>query len=454
MPRSVVSKSSDEILSKPITVAVLGSGGREHALAWKLAQSSLCSKVLVVPGNDGIAAAEPKIVVKKENATDFEALSATLKKTHVDLIVVGPDDLLALGVVDALTKEGFAVFGPTQAAARLESSKAFAKEIMRLANVPTAKHVQLASGDQEQLGTVAAELGGYPIVLKYDGLALGKGVRICADEGDAQAFLKEVFEENRFTRATAKKKETKALVIAEQFLTGHEVSLFALTDGERFVGLEPVCDHKRLLDGNMGPNTGGMGAYSPVPWLTKEQVDEISKTVFPPLLRQMREARVPFKGLLYAGLMVKGRDFWVLEFNARFGDPETQALMPRLESDLLPVLWGIANDSFERHLNANPLRWRKSACVNIVAASKGYPDAPETGFAITGLEQAKGAQVFLAGVKDQDGALVTSGGRVLSVSAVADSLAEAGATAQGALKNIQFEGMQFRKDVGRVSSHY
>lgn len=453
MPRSLKSQPG-EILSHPITVAVLGSGGREHALAWKIAQSALCKQVLVMPGNDGIPALDPKIAVKKEDVTDFEALAATLKKAHVDLVVVGPDDLLAIGVVDALTKEGLAVFGPTQAAARLESSKAFAKEIMRLADVPTAKHVELSSGDASQLAAAAEELGGYPVVLKYDGLALGKGVRICADESDAQAFLKEVFEDNRFARAGSKKKESKPLVIAEQFLSGHEVSLFALTDGERFVALEPACDHKRLLEGNMGPNTGGMGAYSPVPWLTKEQVQDVSKTVFPPLLAQMREAHAPFKGLLYAGLMVKGRDFWVLEFNARFGDPETQALMPRLDSDLLPVLWGVATDSFERHLNATPLRWKAESCVSVVAASQGYPEAPEVGFAISGLEQVKNAKVFTAGVKGEDSALVTSGGRVLCVSALGGSLAEAGAAAHGALKNIQFEGMQFRKDVGRVSSHY
>lgn len=452
MPRTV-KRDTDEILNQPLTVAVLGSGGREHALAWKIAQSPLAKQVLVVPGNDGMLRSElPKLSTRAADMTDFEALGALLKKAGVELVVVGPDDYLAAGLVDELESQGFVVFGPSKAAARIEWSKTFAKEMMRLADVTTAKHVELASTDSRELDEAVKTLGGFPLVLKYDGLALGKGVRICADETDAQVFLREVFEDGKFERNP--KTKSKPVVVAEQFLTGHEVSLFALTDGERYVALEPACDHKRLLEGNMGPNTGGMGSFSPVPWFSKEQAADIAKTIFPPLLAQLREAGAPFKGLLYAGLMVKGRDFWVIEFNARFGDPETQALLPRLESDLVPLLWGIASGSFERHLNATPLRWSPQACVNIVAASKGYPDKPETGFPITGFEDVPaGARVFFSGVKESEGALVTSGGRVLSVSALGETVADAGHVAQAAMKALQFEGMQYRKDVGRVSSY-
>lgn len=452
MPRAV--KPIDDILREPITVAVLGSGGREHALATKIAESPLCKKVIVLPGNDGMVYHASKISIKKEDVFDFNALGETLKKLKIDLVVVGPDDLLAAGVVDALTEMGLTVFGPTKAAARIEWSKTFGKEMMRLADVQTADFMPVTADDVKRLDAVAKELGGFPIVLKYDGLALGKGVRICADENDAVRFLKEVFEDKVFAKSASKSGPAAPHVVAERFLQGHEVSLFALTDGENYVALEPACDHKRLLDGNMGPNTGGMGAYSPVPWLTRDHFEDMAKVVFRPLLAQLKEAGTPFKGLLYAGLMVQGRDSWVIEFNARFGDPETQALLPRLESDLLPLLWGVATDSFERHLIVAPLRWSSRACVNIVAASRGYPQKPETGFEIEGLDAIGDARLFFSGVKSDNGRFLTSGGRVLSVSCLEESLAEAAAAAQAAIRKVRFEGMQFRKDVGRLASQY
>lgn len=446
-----VKKRANEILSEPITVAVLGSGGREHALAAKIAESSFCKKVIVLPGNDGISMISPSVATHNADVTDFVSLGKILKKLSVDLVVVGPDNLLAAGVVDALSAQGFAVFGPSARAARIESSKSFAKAVMREADVPTAKYVELKNDDSKALAEAAEKLGGYPLVLKYDGLALGKGVRICADSMEAGQFLTDVFQGQLFSRGADGQNCT---VIAEEFLSGHEVSLFALTDGQVYEVLEPACDHKRLLDGNNGPNTGGMGAYSPVPWLTGEQVSEMAKIIFPPLLSQMREQNAQFKGLLYAGLMVRGRDFWVLEFNARFGDPETQAILPRLESDLLVLLWSIAVDCFDRHRIAFPLRWAKSGCVNVVAASQGYPNAPQTGMPIEGLLQCKHGKVFCAAVKLDGKNLVTAGGRVFSVSCVADGIAQAAQNAQGCLKEIRFEGMQYRKDVGRLSSIY
>jgi phosphoribosylamine--glycine ligase len=361
-------------------------------------------------------------------------------------------------MVDDLEAAGLAVFGPRKAAARIESSKSFAKEMMTAAGVPTARSVTLTSADEARLEAAAEALGGYPIVLKYDGLALGKGVRICADPREALEFAREIVEGGRFKKAGSKAKSNEPVIVAEQFLTGHEVSLFALTDGRSYVPLEPACDHKRLSEGNVGPNTGGMGAYSPVPWLSKGEAHAMTEKIFPPLLEKLREAKIPFRGLLYAGLMVKGEEFWVLEFNARFGDPETQAVLPRLKSDLLPLLYGIAHTgstpaSFERNFDANPLRWATEACVNIVAASRGYPEKPETGFTISGLENAgrdAACRIFYAGVKAQGTQLVTSGGRVLGVSCMAESLDQARSRAIAVLESMSFEGMSFRRDIGSV----
>lgn len=454
-------KKPQDLLTKPIRVAVLGSGGREHALAWKIAQSPLCKQVIVLPGNDGMASAGLKTHVT--DLKDHKAVAQTLSELETELVIVGPDDLLAAGIVDDLEAEGYLVFGPSKRAARLEWSKAFAKEIMQAAGVPTAKHALLSGPEPEALASAAEGLGGYPLVLKYDGLALGKGVRICVDRFEAEAFLKEIFENEKFSAkpaaAGAKAKAAKALaVVAEQFLTGHEVSLFALTDGKAYTVLEPVCDHKRLFEGNSGPNTGGMGAYSPVPWLSKESIARFSETVFPPLLEKMREAKAPFKGLLYAGLMVLGDQFWVLEFNARFGDPETQALLPRLDSDVLPLFYGVAVGDLERHVDACPLRWSTLSSVNVVIASRGYPEKPETGFPITGLPEfspdVRGPRLFFAGVKRQGPELTNSGGRVMSVCCLGESLDSARLQALSIVEKVHFEGAYFRRDIGSVRSHY
>lgn len=442
------------LVTKPLRVAVLGSGGREHALAWKIAQSPLCREVVAIPGNGGMAASG--IRCEAAPGAGVEAVGELLRSLKTDLVVIGPDDLLAEGYGDALTAQGFTVFGPSRKASRIEWSKAFAKGIMEKAGVPTARSVQWSSHDEALagLGKAAADFGGYPLVLKYDGLALGKGVLVATDEDEAKAFLSEVYEQKKF-RSSGK---GDAVVLCEEFLPGHEVSVFALCDGKDAVILDAACDHKRLLDGNRGPNTGGMGAYSPVPWFPATELRSLRERVFLPVLSSLAEAGSPFRGLLYAGLMVSRGEPRVLEFNARFGDPETQALLPRLESDLLPLLWACAVGELEKGLDQAPLHWRPQSCVTVVAASEGYPESPKTGRLIRGLEQVgvpsdasalPTPQVFYAGVKEGgEKVLTTSGGRVLALSALADSLILAHGAAYDSLGLIRFEGMQHRLDVG------
>lgn len=451
MSSQLKSNVGQELLADPVRVAVLGSGGREHALAAKIKESPLCRELFVLPGNEGMRASGLRTV--KVDFKDHARLIEELRSLEVEFVVVGPDDLLAAGIVDVLEAEGFIVFGPKKLAARIESSKAFAKEMMTESGIPTAKHLILGAEDIARVEDVAAELGGFPIVLKYDGLALGKGVRICVDSNDAVGFLHEVFNEEKFSRGS----KAKPKVVAEQFLSGHEVSVFAVTDGSNYTVLDPVCDHKRLLEGNMGPNTGGMGAYSPVPWLPRDVLGSMAEKIFPKLLERMRESKSAFKGLLYAGLMVRGTEFWVLEFNARFGDPETQALLPRLESDLLPVLYGAATGRLARHLDACPLRWSRRSSVNLVLTSRGYPEKPEIGFSITDVPtDTSDLKVYYAGVGSRADAagLINSGGRVLNLCGLGETLEHAHRSAVTAAELVQFEGKYFRRDIGSVRSNY
>lgn len=450
---------SSKLLSEPITVAVLGAGGREHAIAEKISESYFCKKVLVIPGNDGIKLCDhPKIRCEKINPLEIaetESLIQFLHEQEVGLVVVSTDDLLAMGLVDKLEGSGLRVFGPRKNAAKIEWSKSFAKRIMADAGVSTAKSETVDETDWEKSWEAIVEkLGGFPVVLKYDGLALGKGVRVCQNYAEAKEFLDEVFTDKKFgegDKSSSSSGSATRKVLFEEFLIGHEVSVFALTDGNFWTILEPACDHKRLNEGNTGPNTGGMGAYSPVPWLTQMQLSRISEQVFEPVLKAMREQKTPYKGLLYAGLMVRKDEFWVLEFNARFGDPEAQALLPRMESDLLLLLYGVACGELQRYVDVAPLRWSLKSCVNVVVASRGYPEKPETGFPIE-LPDLKTSvcKIFFSGVKASKGVLTNSGGRVLSVSALADSLGEASRMASLEIGNIRFEGMQHRRDIARV----
>jgi phosphoribosylamine---glycine ligase len=395
-------------------VLVVGSGGREHALAWKLAQSDSLSELHAAPGNPGIAALARCHPLRMD---DVEGLLGLCREHELDLVVIGPEAPLVAGVADHLRRAGVTVFGPGAEAARIEGSKAFAKEVMEAAGVPTAA----------ELAEVRA-----PCVVKADGLAAGKGVFVCRTQAEADAAWEQA-------RALGDS------VLVEELLEGEEVSLFALTDGIEAIPLAPAQDFKRLLDGDEGPNTGGMGSYSPTPFLRPDEIDELVETVHRPVLAELAARGTPFIGLLYAGLMLTGDGPRVLEFNCRFGDPETQAILPRLEGDFLGALAGAAGGAVGGvELSAGP-----EASVSVVLAAAGYPDAPEPGVQIGGIEDAEagGALVFHAGTAVRDGRLVSAGGRVLNVTGLGNSVAEARERAYAAVERIDFPGAQFRRDV-------
>ena len=401
-------------------VLIVGGGGREHALAWKLAQSSVLGELHAAPGNPGIAGLGTCHGVR---ADDTEALVALSRRLGVDLVVVGPEAPLVAGLADELRAAGVAVFGPSAAAAGIEGSKSFAKDVLGAAGVPTA--VEL---DEPRA----------PCVVKADGLAAGKGVFVCETEAELAAALPRA-------RALGDR------VVVEELLEGREVSLFALCDGERALTLAPAQDFKRLLDGDLGPNTGGMGSYSPVPWVDDDEAEALTEAVHVPVLRELAARGAPFQGLLYAGLMLTESGARVLEFNCRFGDPETQAILPRLEGDLLEALAAVAAGSLAGiDLTAGP-----ETAVTLVLAAAGYPDATETGVPIDGIEEAEaaGALVFHAGTALSAGALVTSGGRVLNVTALADSVGEAREHAYSAAERIELAGVQYRRDIARGAVH-
>jgi phosphoribosylamine---glycine ligase len=410
---------------------VVGGGGREHAIVRALRRSPQVTDVLCAPGNAGIAAdAECLPAVAADDAT---AIVAAAKENAVDLAVIGPEAGLVVGAVDALEGSGIPAFGPLRDAAELEGSKAFAKELMIEAGVPTASHVLLNSREDalERLADTP-----YPTVLKADGLAAGKGVIICRDEAEARGAVDVFFTERRFGSTT---------VVLEDFLEGEELSLLAICDGENVVPLAPAQDYKRIFDGDRGPNTGGMGSYSPVPGFGAAEVEEIVEQVHRPVVAAMAARGVPFHGVLYAGLMIGPGGPKVLEFNARFGDPETQAVLPRLRSDLAALFLaarepgGLAGVSAEFDDN-----W----AVTLVLASAGYPESSSKGDVISGLEAAAEiAEVTHAGTAERAGEIVTAGGRVLNVTALGASPAEARDRAYDAAGRIFFEGMQIRTDI-------
>jgi phosphoribosylamine--glycine ligase len=395
-------------------VLVVGSGGREHALAWKLAQSDGLAELHAAPGNPGIAALARCHPIRMD---DVEGLLGLCREHELDLVVIGPEAPLVAGVADHLRRAGVTVFGPGAEAARIEGSKSFAKEVMNAAGVPTAA----------ELAEVRA-----PCVVKADGLAAGKGVFVCRTQAEADAAWKQA-------RALGDS------VLVEELLEGEEVSLFALTDGIEAIPLAPAQDFKRLLDDDEGPNTGGMGSYSPTPFLRPDEIDELVETVHRPVLAELAARGTPFIGLLYAGLMLTGYGPRVLEFNCRFGDPETQAILPRLEGDFLGALAGAAGGA----LGGVELSAGSEAAVSVVLAAAGYPDTPKPGVQIGGIEDAEegGALVFHAGTAIRDGRLVSAGGRVLNVTGVGGSVAEARERAYAAVERIDFRGAQFRRDV-------
>jgi phosphoribosylamine---glycine ligase len=420
-----------------LKVLVVGSGGREHALVRTLQRSPQSPEVLCAPGNAGIRRDARPL---DSPAGDPASLAGAALDAGVDLVVVGPEAPLVAGLADALADEGVRCFGPLAAAARLEGSKAFAKEIMQAAGVPTAAHGVVATVEE---GIAAIER--YPAVIKADGLAAGKGVVIAADEGEARAALEDMLVARRFGDQP---------VVVEEFLAGDELSLLALCDGERAVPLAPARDYKRIGDGDSGPNTGGMGSFSPVPG-TDELVRDAIASIHQPVIDELARRGTPFHGVLYAGLMLTeptasagtgGADgFKVLEFNVRFGDPETQAVLPRLRSDLLALL--LAASERGGLAGVEP-EWDPRAAVCVVLASRGYPASSSSGDPIAGLDDVPaGVEVFHAGTAERDGETVTAGGRVLGVTALGEDRLAARAAAYAAAEMISFEGVQFRRDI-------
>jgi phosphoribosylamine---glycine ligase len=414
-----------------LKVLVVGGGGREHAIVRALGRSPSSPQLLCAPGNAGIAADAE--CLPQVGAGNVETIVDAARKRAVDLVVVGPEAPLVAGAVDALEEAGIAAFGPSAAAAELEGSKAFAKQLMAEAGVPTASHVLLHSRDEalEHLASTS-----YPAVLKADGLAAGKGVIICASEDEAREAVDVFFTERRFGATT---------VVLEEFLGGEELSLLALCDGENVVPLAPAQDYKRIFDGDEGPNTGGMGSYSPVPGFGPAEVEEIVDSVHRPVVAAMAARGVPFHGVLYAGLMVGPAGPKVLEFNTRFGDPETQAVLPRLRSDLLELCRAAREPGGLAGVEAE---FGEDWAVTLVLASAGYPESSSKGDVIEGLDTAAElAEVTHAGTAERDGGVVTAGGRVLNVTALGATPTEARDRAYDAARRITFDGMQIRSDI-------
>jgi len=416
-----------------VRVLLIGGGGREHAIGWKLTQSSLLDGLISLPGNPGLASLGA--VVPADPTDPDEVLSVALANA-VDLVVVGPEAPLAAGVVDVLADVGVPAFGPTSAGARLESSKAYAKDVMRRAGVPTAASRSFTdiAAAETHIDTHAA-----PYVVKADGLAAGKGVLVTPDADAAKAWA-------RLCLAGGFGPAGETVVI-EEHLDGREVSVFAICDGTTAVPLAPARDYKRLRDGDIGPNTGGMGSFSPVADLPADLVADTMKRVIAPVLATLHEEGVAYRGFLYVGLMLTEEGPQVLEFNCRLGDPETQVVLPRLEGDLVAILADAAGGT----LADEPLRWRETAAVDVVLAAPGYPEAPETGAPIDGLDiiaDRSDVLVFHAGTRLTHNGLVTAGGRVLNVVGVGPDVASARQTAYTAAEQIHFEGKHVRKDIG------
>jgi phosphoribosylamine--glycine ligase len=415
-------------------ILIVGGGGREHALAWKLAQDSSRPELFCAPGNAGTASLGANLPFP---ATDLDGLLAWAREHRPRLTVVGPEAPLCAGLSDRFAAAGLPVFGPPAAAARLEGSKAFAKEIMQAAGVPTAAARVFREADAAR---AYAKEHGAPMVVKADGLAAGKGVTVCASVDAALAAIDEALVHHAFGDAGR-------TVVIEDFLEGEEASILALIDGRRVVMLASAQDHKRVNDGDEGANTGGMGAYSPAPVVTRERWPVIRAEVFERTLAELSRRGIAYRGVLYAGLMVTSKGIRVLEFNCRFGDPETQAILPRWDGDLLPALEACAQGKLEESM----VRWRDDACVCVVMAAGGYPGRYATGDEISGLDEAEripGATVFHAGTALEGKQVVTAGGRVLGVTALGKDLERAVEHVYSAVNCVSFHGAHYRKDIG------
>ncbi len=418
-------------------VLVIGKGGREHALVWKLARSPRVTRVYCAPGNAGTS--EDGVNVPVE-VNDFDALVRFAKQEDVGLTVVGPEDPLSQGVTDVFHKAGLRVFGPSKEAAQLEASKAFAKQLMRHADVPSAEFRVFDHPDPARHYIETRE---YPVVVKADGLAAGKGVVVCASTEEALAAIDRIMVREEFGRAAGRR------VIVEKRLEGEELSVLALVSGRTIVPLQPTQDHKAAFDNDQGPNTGGMGAYCPAPVGTPELMAQVEETILVPTVHAMKRSRHAFRGVLYAGLMLTNQGPRVLEFNCRFGDPETQPLLMRLKTDLLDLLEAVVEDRLDEFPEGR-LEWDARPAVCVVTASGGYPGPFQKGKVITGLAEAAklpDVKVFHAGTRREKDLVLTDGGRVLAVTALGDTLADAKRRAYEAAGKIHFQGAHYRKDI-------
>jgi phosphoribosylamine--glycine ligase len=416
-----------------MNILVIGNGGREHALAWKLAQSPQAGKVYVAPGNAGTAMDCENVDI---SPNDIPRLIKFAQQHEIGLTVVGPEAPLVAGIVDAFTAEKLTIFGPTKAAAELEGSKAFCKNLLRQVGVPTADY-RVFRGAESAI-TFLKEREDVPVVVKADGLAAGKGVFVCEGRADAVEAIGRIRKE----MAAAGQQ-----IVIEERLDGEEASLMAITDGRTIVMLEPAQDHKRAFDHDTGPNTGGMGAYSPAPLITPSLLSTIEERVLVPTVHAMKRSRRPFRGVLYAGLMITNQGPKVLEYNVRFGDPECQPIMMRLKSDLLELLLATAQGRLDR---IQPLQWDSRPAVCVVMASRGYPGSYDRGHVIRGLDEAAAlpdVKVFHGGTATSNGKVVTDGGRVLGVTALGSSISAAKLQAYRAVKSIRWEGAWCRKDI-------
>ncbi|MBI5360362.1 MAG: phosphoribosylamine--glycine ligase [Planctomycetes bacterium] len=415
-------------------VLVIGGGGREHALVWKIKQSPLVEKIYCAPGNAGIATLAECVDISAE---DTDGLLEFASKNNIGLTVVGPEQPLLAGIADKFIGRGLKIFGPTKLAANLEGSKSFCKNLLKQYAVPTANYRVFDSHVQAQ---EYVRNGKLPVVIKADGLASGKGVKICKSRDEAESALKEIMEDKVFGAAGNS-------VVVEEFLEGDELSVMAITDGKTIMVLEGAQDHKRAFNEDKGPNTGGMGAYSPVPFLNDKLYARIEKEILVPVVHAMKKERMPFKGLLYAGIMLCKPAPKVLEFNVRFGDPETQPVMMRMKSDIVPIMLATINGTLEEQ----EIAWDERGSVCVVMASGGYPDKYDKGFEITGLEEAGKMQdtvVFHAGTKTENGKCVTSGGRVLGVTTLGKDIKSARMSVYKAIGKINFEKAHYRTDIG------
>ncbi|HEY3332842.1 MAG TPA: phosphoribosylamine--glycine ligase [Capsulimonadaceae bacterium] len=426
-----------------MNILVIGGGGREHTLIWKLAQSPKVSRLFCAPGNPGVSSVRNAESVAIA-VNDFDALTRFAEENSVDLTVVGPETPLIAGIVDAFEAKGLRIFGPSREPAQLEGSKIYAKELMRKYGIPTADFV--VQTDFTEAVNYAREYFSVhtdkKLVVKADGEAAGKGVMVCSVIEEAESALKRILVDREFGESGTK-------VVLEEGLVGSEISLMAFTDGVTVVPMVPAQDHKRAYDGDAGPNTGGMGAYAPVPFFGPDQVQIAVETVLKPAVAAIKSTGIPYKGVIYAGLMIApDGTMKVLEFNCRFGDPETEVVLPLLETDLVDILVGVT----DAHLRDVDVRWREDAAVTVVMASRGYPGPYDKAKLIDGLDQVtqlSDVVVFHAGTKnDDEGRVVTSGGRVLSVTGVGADFGQARARAYAAVRAIDFDGAQYRNDIG------